>query len=356
MSQGSGWLLCAALLCTAGCGDSGTGPHGDSDGKRIAIQFQRLADSVDSAGYSPTAEALRHAAEIVRLTGHATPVTLSIDGKNWGFLAVSEQLDFPNLQCSWPSDSGSTPPGDTTIVQPPDSGGGSAGGGGGGATPLTTEDSIVNPPEPGPPGNCTQVGTYSMRTLIAWEPEKMAEVVRIVADVGSNDVVAATPDVMTGLPTNTSAGGRALTSPSSPNDSVVGGGGGGGGSGGYPGFMGEYLVRDSGSWFAIEGTETNAIEQSGGACTADRASFDWAQFACEAARFRFEFAMRVEPTRFVAPPGPILEGDSLPNPSGESHTLAMGTTQVDGVRLEVVAWNPPPPPVPLPPDSTAAGL
>ena len=32
----------------------------------------------------------------------------------------------------------------------------------------------------------------------------MAEVVRIVADVGSNAVETGVPDVMTGLPTNTS--------------------------------------------------------------------------------------------------------------------------------------------------------
>jgi hypothetical protein len=352
MSQSSGWLLCAALLCALGCSDSGTGPGGDTDGKRLASQFEHLADSVDTAGYSPTAEALRHAAEIVRLTGHATPVSLTIDGTSRSFLAVSEQIDFPNLQCSWPSDSGSTPPGDTIVVQPGDSGSG------GGAPPGAVGDSVVYPTEPGPPGRCVEVGVYSMRTLIAWEPANMAEVVRIVADVGRNDVVASTPDVMTGLPTNpTPTGNGPRVLPPDPNDSSVGGGGGtgGGGSGGYPGFMGEYLVRDSGSFYAVEGSESNSLEQSGGACTADRANFDWAEFACEAARFQFEFTMRVEQLRFVGPPQPLTEGDSLPSPPSESHTLAMEASRVDGVQLEVVAWTPPPLPVPLPSDSTVVG-
>src|SRR5258705_2268622 len=106
MRRGSARMLGAALLGALGCGDGGTGPAGDSDGARWPGQFQRLADSVDDAGYSPTAEALRHAAEIVRLTGHATPVTVTIDGASRNFLAVAEQLDFPNLQCSWPGDSG----------------------------------------------------------------------------------------------------------------------------------------------------------------------------------------------------------------------------------------------------------
>lgn len=181
MRQGSVWMLGVALLAGVGCGDGSTGPGGDGDGKRLASQFEHLADSVGDAGYSPTADALRHAAEIARLTGHATPVTLTIDGASRSFLAVTEQLDFPNLQCSWPADSGVAPPGDTVVVEPPDSSG---------VTPSDTlmaaADSVVSPPVPGGAGECIEVGTYSMRTLIAWEPEHMAEVVRVVADVGSN--------------------------------------------------------------------------------------------------------------------------------------------------------------------------
>jgi hypothetical protein len=342
-------MLGAALLGALGCADGGTGPAGDSDGGRMASQFEHLADSVDDAGYSPTAEALRHAAEIVRLTGHATPVTLTIDGASRSFLAVAEQLDFPNLQCAWPADSGVAPPGDTVVVQPPDSGSVTPSG-----AAVTAADSVVSPPVPGEPGECTVVGTYSMRTLIAWEPDHMAEVVRVVADVGSNGVETGVPDVMTGLPTNTAAGEPESTPPAPiPNDS----GGGGGGSGGYPGFMGEYLVRELGSWYAVEGSQTNALEDSGGACTADRASFDWAEFSCEAARFRFEFSMRVEPLRYE----PLAQWDSAgappPNGAEGSHTLAMAASRVDGARLSVVAWTPPPlpPPEPLPPDSAVAG-
>jgi len=339
-------MIGAAWLGTFGCGgDGATAPAPGGNGPALARQFERLADSVDGAGYSPTAEALRHAAEIVRLTGHATPVTLTIDGASRSFLAVAEQLDFPNLVCSWPADSGVVLPGDTVVVQPADSGSGTPSG-----APLSAMDSVVNPPVPGPPGECTEVGTYSMRTLIAWEPGNMAEVVRIVADVGSNGVATGVPDVMTGLPTNTSPGEMGPTdSTPAPPDSI----GGGGGSGGYPGFMGEYLVRELGSWYAVEGSQTNALENSGGACTSDRATFDWAEFSCEAARFRFEFTMRVEPLRFVGPP--VFEGDPPPVQPEGSHTLAMAATSVDGARLSVVAWTPPPLPVPLPPDSTVAG-
>ena len=338
MRHGLCWMVGGTLLAALGCGDSGTGPVDDSDGKRLASQFERLADSVDGAGYSPTAEALRHAAEIVRLTGHATPVTLTIDGASRCFLSVAEQLDFPNLQCSWPADSGIAQPGDTVVVPPADSGGGTSSGG-----TVTAMDSVVNPPVPGSPGECTEVGTYSMRTLIAWEPNDMTEVVRIVADVGSNGVEIHTPDVMTGLPTNTSAGETDPgVPPSAPNDST----GGGGGSGGYPGFMGEYLVRELGSWFAVEGSETNALEDSGGACTSDRVSFDWAEFDCEAARFRFEFTMRVEPLRVVGLPQPVPEMESSPDQPEGSHTLAMAAMSVDRARLSVVAWTPPPLPVP----------
>ena len=187
-------MLGAVLLGALGCSDGGAAPADDSDGTRLASQFERLADSVDDAGYSPTADALRHAAEIVRLAGHATPVTVTIDGASRSFLAVGEQLDFPNLQCSWPGDSGVASPGDTGVVEPTDSGSVSPSG----AT-VTAMDTLVDPPVPGSTGECTEVGTYSMRTMIAWEPDNMAEVVRIVADVGSNGVETGVPDVMTGL-------------------------------------------------------------------------------------------------------------------------------------------------------------
>jgi hypothetical protein len=297
------------------CSDSGTGPADADDGQRLAAQFERLADSVDAGGYSPAAEALRHAAEIVRLTGHASPVSLIIDGAAQRFLAVAEQIDYPNLECSWPSDSGSIPPGDTVTVRsdvaadsvmPPN--------GGGGELP--------------PPPECKLVGTNSMRTLIAWEPERMAEVVRIVASIGSNQAETGVPDVMSGLPSST------------PPDS---GSGSGGEPGGFPGFMGEYLVRDLGSWWAVSGNQQNDLVEAAGACTADSATFDWAVFACEAARYSFEFGMTVEPVRYQ----PLTATSAPPNGPEGSHALSMSQSSIDGVRLTWKTWGPP---TPLPPN------
>jgi hypothetical protein len=316
----------------------------------MAARFEQLADSVEDGGYSPTADALRHAAEIVRLTGGATPVRLTIDGQDRSFLAVAEQLDFPSLECTWPSDSGVVVPGDSTVEVPGDSG-----------VVVPGDSGVIGPPpepgEPPPPekgsgeggsgegepGECREVGTYSMRTLIAWEPANMAEVVRIVADLGSTEVERGVPDVMTGLPATEAPGADGETPPV-PGDTAVGGGG-----GGYPGFMGEYLVRDVGSWWAAEGSQTNALQGIAGACTADRATFDWAEFRCDAAQFRFEFSMRVEPLRYDPPTGV----DPQPEPaSGEpegSHELTLGASDVAGVRLTVVAWTPPPLPPSEPP-------
>jgi hypothetical protein len=188
-----------------------------------------------------------------------------------------------------------------------------------------------------------------MRTLIAWEPERMAEVVRIVADVGSNGVATGVPDVMTGLPSTVAA--DPSGPPTAPPDSAPGGGGGGGG---YPGFLGEYLVRDVGSWWAVEGNQSNDLVSASGACTDDRAMFDWAEFSCEAASFRFEFGMTVEPLRYERLTGVV----DPPNGPEGNHTLSLGSSSVDGVRLEVVAWTPPslppepgPGPDPVPVDS-----
>ena len=295
MRYGSKVAALVAAVVVAGCGDGGTNP-GDGDvGDEIAARFQELADSVGGAGWSPTAEALRHAAEIVRLAGNATPVTLTIDGRAREFLAVAEQIDFPNIVCTGPDSSG----------VPNDGGAG---------------------------GGCEEVGTYSMRTLIAWEPDDMAEVVRLVADLVTTDVQPGVPDVMTGLPTSSASGESDEPDPVPPDSAV----------GQYPGFMGEYLVRDVGSWWAMEGSQSNDLTGSTGACTDDTITFDWARFSCRAARFRFEFDMRVEPLRF----------DPLPDPSGGpdgSHEIALTSAEIDGVRLEVVEWVPPQPPVPVDP-------
>ena len=290
-------------MVVAGCGDGGTNPGDGGGGDQIAARFEQLADSVEGEGWSPTAEALRHAAEIVRLAGAATPVTLTIDGQARRFLAVGEQIDFPNIVCSWP---------DSTVVP---------------------SDSVAGGPQPEPSspgadgGDCEEVGTYSMRTLIAWEPENMAEVVRLVADLGSTEVQPGVPDVMIELPAGSAPGDGSEPEPVPPDSAV----------GVYPGFMGEYLVRDVGSWWAVEGTQSNDLIGSSGACTDDTATFDWARFDCRAARFRFELDMRVESMRI----------DPLPDPSGGpegSHEIALAPAEIDGVLLEVVEWTPPPPP------------
>jgi hypothetical protein len=306
------FLFTGAAGFALGCGDNRTGPGVDDQGRRVAAQFEGLADSVDAGGYSPAAEALRHAAEIVRLTGHASPVTLTIDGSARNFLAVAEQIDFPNLVCSWPTDSTILVPPDSVVPVPGDS---------------TPEDTLggFGPPE------CAVEGTYSMRTLIAWEPEHMTEVARIVAHIGSSGAATGVPDVMSGLPTTT------------PPDS---GSGSGGEPGGFPGFMGEYLVRDVGSWWAVGGSQSNDLINLAGACTDDRATFDWAEFSCEAGRFRFNFEMQVEPLNYERLTG---VADPPNGPEG-NHTLSLGRTNVDGVRLTWEAWTPPtePPPGPGP--------
>ena len=199
MRYGSKVAALVAALALAGCGDGGTNPGDGGVGDEIAARFEELADSVGGEGWSPTAEALRHAAEIVRLAGGATPVTLTIDGQAREFLAVAEQIDFPNIVCTGPDSGGS-------------------------------------PSDGGTGGGCEEVGTYSMRTLIAWEPDDMAEVVRLVADLGSTEVQPGVPDVMTGLPTSSASGEGGEPEPVPPDSAV----------GQYPGFMGEYLVRDLG--------------------------------------------------------------------------------------------------------------
>ena len=315
----------------------------------MAIEFERLADSVESGGYSPAAEALRHAALIVRLTGRATPVTVWIDGRDRGFVAVAEQIDFPNLVCSWPSDSGVSPPADTVTVPPPDSGGIPPQPLDTVDTPPLSPDSTITVPIDSsgggqPPPECQSEGTWSMRTLIAWEPEHMNEVVRLVAHIGSSEVQPNVPDVMTGLPATATDSGPSTTPPDSGNGS-------GGQPGGYPGFMGEYLVREVGSWYASEGDQTNDLDGGAGPCTSDRTNFDWAQFRCEAARFRFQFSMQVDPAHYER-----LTGTATSSGPEGSHEIGMRSTSVDGVRLAWVDWTPPPEPAgsdPAPVDSAS---
>ena len=296
MRYGSKLAALVAAVAVVGCGDGGTSPGAGSGGDQIAERFEELADSLDGEGW-PTAAPLRHAAKIVRLAGGATPVTLTIDGEAREFLAVAEQVDWPQIVCRYP-DSTSTPP-------------------------SGAEDGE---------GGCEEVGTWSMRGLIAWEPEHMEEVVRVVADLGHTEARDGMPDPMSELPTDSGSATPPEPVPTSPDSAV----------GQYPGFLGEYLVSEVGMYFASEGTQRNDLVAGTGACTEDRVTVDWARFECRAARFRFEVDMRVG----------VIRVDPLPSPAprpADSHDIALVATEIDGVRLEWTEWLPPPPPVDPPP-------
>jgi len=315
-----------ALALLAACsGDLGPGPADPSDGSRLAAQFEDLADQLGDSGTSATGDALRHAAQIVRLVGHATPVTLTIDGGSRSWLAVAEQLDYPVVQCVWPAPGGPQE-GDSI---PPD------GGGAGGGTGAGSE----------PPG-CTETGTQSMRSIVAWEPEHMSEVVRMTAEPGSSEVKPGVPDVMAGLPAPSASGDTAVT------------------SGGSYGFMGEYFKESGGIFWTVEGTQANSRESGSGSCTEAHTTFDWAEFDCTTARFGLEVTMRVETVRYQPLMGqPGSEGtEGTP----ETHAIVLPATTVDGAVLTVVGWTVPTPepgpgpepgPEPVPPvDSTSGAV
>jgi hypothetical protein len=317
------------LVLAAACsGDMGPGPADPGDGARLAAEFENLADEVGDSGATASANALRHAAQVVRLVGHATPVSVTVDGVQRDWLAVAEQLDYPMIQCVWPA---TGMPGEGDGSAPPDSGSGSGGGGsvGGG--------SGGGPGEP----ECTETGTSSVRSIIAWEPEHMNEVVRMTAEPGSSEVKpAGVPDVMAGLP--------APSAPSEPGDTAITGGG-------TYGFMGEYLKADGGIFWTVEGTQSNSREAGSGSCTESHVTFDWAEFDCDGARLRFEVEMRVEGGQMeplTGRPGP----DGTEGGRGgdlETHTIALPATTVDGAVLTVVGWTAPtpepgPPPEPGP--------
>ena len=312
-----------SLLFTA-CGD-GSSPSGGDD--RSAAEFEQLADSMADGGDYARAEALRHAAMIVRLTGDPTPVTLTIDGQGRHFVAVAEELEYPNIVCTWPVDSG---------IVFPDSGGG-------GAMPPDTASSG--------PGSCEPQGSMRIRTLIAWEPERLAELVRLVAMDGRGSVAPAVPDAMAGTSHQGESWGGGVATPTDPSmppqpdDSAVGSppvyvG---------PGFMAEYFERDQGFWISVSGSQANTLEQEGGACRLEEVEFDWARYGCQSIQVRFEFTMRVQklvpiPIDPMDPPG------SPPMPPAEWRDIGLAPTSIAGARLSLLEWLPPPldPPTPGP--------
>jgi len=330
------------LVLAAACsGDAGPGPSDPGDGSRLAAEFENLAGELGDSGATASANALYHAAQLVRMVGHATPITVKIDGVSHDWLAVGEQLDYPLVECVWPTEGG---PGGGDGSTPPDSsGGGSTGGGIGGS--------------PGQP-ECTETGTGSVRSIIAWEPEHMDEVVRMTAEPGSSEVKpAGVPDVMAGIP--------APSGSAEPGDTAVSSGG------GTYGFMGEYLKADGGIFWTVEGTQTNSRETGTGACTQDHVSFDWVEFDCEAARLRFQVEMKVEGGRMEPLTGRPADGTVAGAGDLETHSISLAATTVDGAVMTVVGWTAPPTepsptpepggppepgpgPDPVPPDSSTA--
>ena len=318
------WLFRAFLIGTSACAGSAVGPQ-DSDALRAAAALDRLADSVSVDSGGPSTEALHHAAELVRLTGHFTPITLRIDGEELSFFAVAEQLEVPLWECT--AGGGSGGGGDSTVT--------------GGDTTVVVGDSTVvlpRPPASADSSNTCQVaGSYTMRTLIAWNTD-FSRVVRIVADTGASPAEPGLPDVMAGNPVTVGGGGTDSTLPPPSDTSAIP-------PARYPGFMGEYFVSGQGTWWAAEGTQENALLADGGDCTAATAVLDWAMVDCVAARISFGFAMRVEALQW---------GNVRPMsnpPSSDPHQIDLATTPVDGVRLTVTQWVSPPV-EPMPPDST----
>ena len=314
-----GLLSLCLLGVAAGCGGSdGTGVRDGSDPLAIAREFELLRDSLASAGNVNGAEVMHHVAEIVKLTGRVTSVEISVDGTPAKFLAVAEQMDYPIVSC-WAfadtSGGGTAPPGRD----------------GGGLPP----DTVGIPPQ------CESAATdqYSVRTLIAWQPESMQRIVRIVADTGPSRAPDEVPDVMAGLPTDTRAG----TSDSVSADSGVVF------PAFYPGFFGEYFDGPDGWWVASQGEESNRLVSMDGACMRDTLELDWGRFACERASVAFEVSMTVVPG-FFAGFGDTRPGDTRPDDprDGSSHTVKMRSQVVAGVRLRLDAYPLPPLPGPDP--------
>ncbi|MFN2399767.1 MAG: BsuPI-related putative proteinase inhibitor [Gemmatimonadaceae bacterium] len=315
-------LVIPLLLISAFACNDGVGPRLGNDPQEIARSFEALSDSMSSVGNFDGAEAMHHVAEIVKLTGRVTPLEISIDGTPMRFLAVSEQIDYPIFQCR-------------------QMGGGIAPGGIDSSTTIVDTITSPLPCEP-----ATQDEYYSMRTLIAWQADSLHRIVRLVADTGRSRAPDDIPDAMVGLPSEA----RGVTSDSGgsiPPDSAIvfpif-----------YPGFFGEYFVRTQGWWMATQGTEANSLVSLNGPCSRDTLELEWARFACERSRIAFEVSMVVEPSyRMFSDSsgggGGGGGGGGTPPPlPSVSHKIEMRTQIVDGVRLRLVQFEPPPGPDPI---------
>ncbi|HXY30318.1 MAG TPA: BsuPI-related putative proteinase inhibitor [Gemmatimonadaceae bacterium] len=313
------WLLTGALI--AACSpDSGTSPHTDSVAQ-YANAFEQIADSMHGTvpPNDASADIFHHVAQLLRLTGHTTPVTITVDGTTIPMLAVSEELDLP-IGCpgfAAPAESSWTPP-DTSHA-------------------------------PCPP-------TMAVRSLIAWDASSLTHIVRVVADTGSSQLTLPDPGVMRLLPRK-KASGRIVVAdtmipappPTSPPGPPTGPPAPQPAPSGW--FAGDYILRGVGDWIASEGTERNSLVSSGGACTADSVVVDSSAFRCQALTLGFEFSMTVS-SAFI---DTVLSMTTTPTVS--THVVTMAATSVDGVRLVYLhgppgdSIHPPPDSVPPPPDS-----
>lgn len=307
-------LMRSLLVLTAvACQNDSTAPRSGNDPVEIARNFEALSDSMSSAGNIDGAEVMHHVAEIVKLTGRVTPVEISVDGVPMRFMAVAEQIDHPITHCGFPAD-GPRPP----------IGGGIDSSGSSGDTVI-----ISAPCQP------SVEEYYSARSLIAWQPDSLQRIVRIMADTGRSRAPDDVPDVMVGIPTEVRSG-SSYTS----GDSVVGGevrpif---------YPGFFGEFFQISDGWWQATQGSEANSLISMNGACTSDTLVLEWARFTCQRAQIAFEMSMTVEPGAFCGF-GEI--GATSPRAT-HSHKVVMSPQAVEGVRLRLLAFEP----IPVPPPS-----
>ena len=90
--------------------------------------------------------------------------------------------------------------------------------------------------------------------------------------------------------------------------------------------MGEYLVRDEGIWWSVNGSQENTLEREGGDCVQERATFDWAEFRCEAIQLHFRFTMTVQRFEVLPMEGWNPRDSVVPAPAPESKVITMVRT------------------------------
>jgi hypothetical protein len=102
-------LAFAGAALFAACGSDSTAPRLDPDAAAAAQTFAQLADSVArNGGDSDVGTAYASIAGLLRMGGHITPITLTIDGAPASFLATAMSIESvsnacpPNAECFAP--------------------------------------------------------------------------------------------------------------------------------------------------------------------------------------------------------------------------------------------------------------